>query len=151
MKKKLNYLLLIAFCLVLVTACSNDDDPIPDYTQPKPAWKLDQSVNYDATMTSVVVLPNSLQEHAQDNDLLAVFVGEECRGIASVITQDNEYYYFLTIKGYYDEQGKIAFKYYSMSQSYLYTTNATLEFEPDRILGVIDNPVVLDNLALVTD
>ena len=143
MKKILNNLLFMACSLMLLAACSDED-----HTQTKPVWEVDSSINYSATMTAIVVLPDNLQEYAQDSDLLAVFLGEECRGKGTLVKKESKNYYFLTVKGHSGETGKLTFMYYNTTRSYLFSTGAILDFQPDGTWGVIDNPRVL-NLNLV--
>ena len=149
MKTKLYNLLLIAFALFCITACKDDkEDVYPTF--PRPNWEVNTSENFSATMTAVVILPDELLEFAEKDDLIAVFINEECRGKGTLVEKEGEPYYYFTIKGYYDEQGKMTFQYYNTARSYLYRTGAILDFEPDGIWGVIDLPKVLD-LSIVME
>lgn len=134
---------MLVFSFALLTACSDED-----HTQSKPIWEVDTSINYSATMTAIVILPTNLLEYAQDSDLLAVFVGEECRGKGELVKKGDTRYYYLTIKGFSEESGKVSFQYYNTSRSFLFSTGAVTNFEPNGVWGVIDNPKTL-NLVLV--
>lgn len=126
--------------LSVFSACDKED-----FTQPVPTnWEVSETESFNTTMTAVVVLPDNLLKQAQDNDKMAAFMGEQCRGKGELVKVGEQRFYFITIKGFSDEQGKIAFKYYHTEKSSMYATEEVLTFEPDGFWGNLDSPKVLD-------
>ncbi|MDL2244145.1 hypothetical protein LJC54_01380 [Parabacteroides sp. OttesenSCG-928-J18] len=139
MKKSIS-ILIVLLGFSLFSACDKED-----FTQPVPTnWQVSESESFNTTMTAIVVLPDNLLKQAQDNDQMAAFMGEECRGKGELVKVGEQRFYFITIKGFSDEQGKIAFKYYNSGNSNMYATEAILTFEPDGDWGSLDNPKILD-------
>lgn len=139
--KKILVIIGLIIGVSIFNACDKDDD----FAQPKPTdWQVSTTESFSTTMTAVVVLPDNLLKHAQDDDMVAAFMGDKCRGEGKLVKTDEQRYYFLTIKGFSEEQGKITFKYYNTNRSFMYTTDPVLDFEPDGIWGGIDNPKTLE-------
>ena len=138
MKKRSSYLAICALAIVCVcfTGCKKED-PLPQ--QPRPVWSVNHSIYTESSMTAIVVLPDNLQPYAQDDDIVAAFVGDECRGIGELIDGA----FFVLIKGAPEEYSGISFKYYSARNKYLYATTPELIFEPDTSFGTVDEPEVL--------
>ena len=119
------------------TACGKED-PRPE--RPRPIWGVEQGIYTESSMTAIVILPENLQAYAQDDDIVAAFAGNECRGIGELI----EGAYYILIKGSPEEYTGISFLYYSARNKYLYTTAPDLTFEPDASFGSVDEPKVLE-------
>jgi hypothetical protein len=111
---------------------------------PAPAWKEDKTGKYPATMTAVVTLPVTLAGSVTANDELAAFVNGECRGVGSLEKANNRDVFFILIQGLPAETSPIKFKYYNNKTSYMYETNAALNFLIDDIYGTAQNPKVLE-------
>ena len=141
------YLLCIIGALALV-ACHDDDEDIvieeviPTYE--KPDWKVDTSNQYPVSMSAIVTLSQELLANQSDGDMLAAFIGEECRGVGMIQEYGNKKSYFILIKGEGSEQAKLSFKYYNAKNSYLYKTDAFLSFITDTRYGSVDEPQVLN-------
>ena len=110
---------------------------------PPPAWKVDETGKYPASMTAVVSLPASLQPAATETDQLAAFVNDECRGLGVRVNLDAGAVYFVLIRGLADEQSPVVFKYYNSKSSYLYQTAPVLHFLVDDVYGTAQNPKLL--------
>ena len=138
MKRGNSYLMVVVLSIACgcFTACK-DEEPLPE--QPRPVWGVEYGIYTESSMTAIVVLPENLQPYAQDDDMVAAFVGNECRGIGELI---NGAFYIL-IKGAPNEYAGISFLYYSSRNKYLYTTAPDLPFEPDTRFGGVDEPEVL--------
>ena len=138
MKKRSSYLAIWALAIgcVCFTGCKKEE-PLP--RQPRPVWGVEYGIYTESSMTAIVVLPDNLQPYAQDDDMVAAFVGNECRGIGELI---NGAFYIL-IKGAPNEYAGISFLYYSSRNKYLYTTAPDIPFEPDTRFGSVDEPEVL--------
>ena len=136
MKNLIKYFAALLLLPVCLGSCQKEEEVYPVY--PAPAWQVDNA-KYSVNMTAVVVLPDNLLPYFQENDQVAAFVGDECRGIGELI--DNAF--FVTIKGTPEEDSKVFFQYYSTRNQYMYKTDATLSFEQDVIYGTADAPEVL--------
>ena len=138
MKRGSYYFMVVMLSVVCgcFTACKKEE-PLPE--RPRPVWGVKQGIYTESSMTAVVILPKNLQAYAQDDDMLAAFAGNECRGIGELI--DGAYY--ILIKGAPDEYTGISFQYYSARNKYLYTTASDLAFKPDARFGSVDEPEVL--------
>jgi hypothetical protein len=90
-------------------------------------------------MTAIVILPPNLAQNAQDDDQLAAFTGEECRGIGGKVGD----LYFVSIQATQEEDFTVRFGYYSASNKYLYTTGNLFPFEMNGNVGSDDEPEVL--------
>ncbi|RZJ99410.1 MAG: hypothetical protein EOO43_26375, partial [Flavobacterium sp.] len=113
------------FLMIAIIGCSKKEDDIapPEeiYTKfPPPDWKVDESGKYPFSMTAAVTIPAKLQLQMNDNDQIAAFINEECRGKGVKIKVDSVDVFFILVRGLADEQKKITFKYYSAKSSYIY-------------------------------
>ena len=95
-------------------------------------------------MTCVMTLDRNIIGYVDSDDILAAFIGDECRGIAEY-TKDK---FFLNIVGSPEESALITFKYYSAKTKYLYQEEGLHSFASNGVLGVSDEPYVLQ-LSLV--
>lgn len=158
MRKNILYtlLLLIGFSLWGVS-CSKggDDDPItpdppvvnPDPPMPpsyptfdSPNWSVSNTGSFEYTMTMAVALPDSLIAVEQSADKLAVFAGDDCRGIADRIEVSSGKYVWLAVVYGNNNSETISFKYYSSKTKYMYQSSSTKPFAIDGVIGTIDNP-----------
>lgn len=110
---------------------------------PPPSWKADETGKYDATMTAVIRLPEPIASTAAENDNLAAFVGDECRGVGVVVAVNNENLFFVLIQGLPEESATITFKYYSTKTSYMYEAKPALNFLVDAVYGTAANPQLI--------
>ncbi|MCR5496635.1 MAG: hypothetical protein K6F48_02240 [Paludibacteraceae bacterium] len=102
-----------------------------------PGWKsVATAGNYAYTMTVVFELPAELQSKASANDLMAAFVGDECRGVGKAI--DGKF--LLSVIGTGEETDNVTFRYWNAENHYLYEYLVSVPFSSDRIYGVVDNP-----------
>lgn len=161
MKKNILYtlLLLIVFSLVGVS-CSKggNDDPItpdppvvnPDNPDPptppsyptfdSPNWFVSNVSAFEHTMTMFVVLPDSLISGEQPADKLAVFDGDDCRGVADRIEVSSGKYVWISIIYGNNTSDALSFKYYSSKTKYMYQSVSSKPFLIDGMIGTIDNP-----------
>lgn len=153
------FLLLIGFSLMGVS-CSKggDDDPItpdppvvnPDNPDPpmppsyptfdSPNWSVSNVSAFEYTMTVSVVLPDSLIGGEQLADKLAVFAGDDCRGVADRIEVSSGKYVWLAMVYGNNTSDNLSFKYYSSKTKYMYQSVSLKSFVIDGMIGTIDNP-----------
>lgn len=143
MKIIVRLVFFISVCLLSVQ-CKNDDKSFTTYS--RPAWSIASPELYPYSFVAVVRLPDNLSIYAQDKDMVAAFLGDECRGVGSLIkSQDStQREYYITIRGNDTENRNIKFMYYSSRLSYMYQAKTILPFEIDGTYGTYDEPVVLD-------
>lgn len=122
------------------------DIDIPDTTfVPNPdAKKFDQpswtsvavSGEYAYTMTVVFDLPAEIKSNATANDLMAAFVGGECRCVKKSV----DGVFLLTVIGTGKETENVTFRYWNAENHFMYESLITVPFTSDKIFGVVDNP-----------
>ena len=110
---------------------------------PEPNWKADETGKYPATMTAVFNLPVTLTGSVQENDKLAAFVNDECRGVGIIIKFNNQHLFFVLIQGLPEETSSINIKYYSNKTSYMYQSQAALTFLADGNYGTAEDPKIV--------
>lgn len=102
-----------------------------------PAWVSVNPVgDYAYTMTVTFELPTVLKVTASADDMIAAFVGDECRGVASM----SDGVFLLDVLGMGNEQSPVTFRYWCSKTQYMYESLASIPFTSDFIYGVIDEP-----------
>lgn len=177
MKKLIMIVLAASLCLTLTSCGGGDDAPTSDTTtQPPssndseeedsqdseatpspvypefdaPQWDAAGIENkYDNNMTVYVVLPDSLASTAHSDDEIAVFCGDECRGVAYSESLGNGKSVWMAMV-YGNDGDALTFKYYSASSRHLYNTGSTISFSGDTQYGNVDAPVAL-SLVIVSE
>ncbi len=151
-------MLLIGFSLMGVSCGGGDDDPItpnppvvnPDKPDPpmppsyptfdSPNWSVSNISEFEHTMSMSVVLPDSLIEGEQPADKLAVFVGDDCRGVANRIEVSSGKYVWLALVYGNNTSDNLSFMYYCSKTKYMYQSVSSKPFVIDGVIGTIDNP-----------
>src|SRR4051812_616660 len=98
------------FLMLATLGCSKKpvDTPLAEATKfAAPTWKADDTGKYPATMTAVVALPVTVSGSAMENDNLAAFVNNECRGVAVIVKVGTVNLFFVLIQGLPEEASKI--------------------------------------------
>ena len=146
MMKKILSIMSIVLVVTMLGCAKESTDPQnePATKFPPPSWKADETGKYPATMTAVISLPVLLAPTAMENDHLAAFIGDECRGVGVVVEVNSQNLFFVLIQGLPEESGKITFKYYSNKTSYMYESRSTLNFLVDVVYGTAVNPKTIE-------
>lgn len=111
---------------------------VPSWTDP------DKSV-YPMSMTAVVRLSPVLETLAADGDMMAAFIGGECRGVAKKVMNDGVRLFFLHVKAPSSENGDVELRYYSAAAKRVYVSVASdVKYEVDKIYGTAENPAFPD-------
>jgi hypothetical protein len=134
--KRTNYIILLLCAVCSFASCRKEKESYTQY--PAPSWTVEQA-KYNGNMTAVVTVPDNLARYIQPDDQLAAFVGDECRGVGTLVDGA----FFVTIKGTSSEESKVMFRYYSSRNKYMYASEAFLTFDIDAVLGSVDDPEVL--------
>ena len=110
-----------------------------------PNWQVDPS-GYQFSMSLVGVILFEDVESVDANDIIAAFVGEECRGIAkpTFFPVTGRYTFGMTIYSNSSSGETITFKAYDASEDLIYDSiDETYPFQSDAIIGDDMNPQVL--------
>lgn len=76
-------LVLTAIVVVAVMSGCRKKEVITKYDNPN--WQFTDTLSYTyISATAVIALPDNLQPYIDDNDQMAVFVGDVCRGVANL-------------------------------------------------------------------
>lgn len=163
-KTKLMFVLLTSLVL---GACSSDDDNNgggggnePAYTETEvseaPVWQIDWSNNqerpnwtepdvslYENWTTLMVQIEETLQPFASKDDLLALFINNELRGLASpavVVDSEQSGNIMFLMKVWGNEAGKetvnMSLKYYSQKLKHIFTLSDNIVLNSDETTGI---------------
>ena len=126
--------------------CSNKDDDSVDLS----IWKVTCNPDPRTSMTITAQVPDTLTT-VSPNDKMAVFVGNECRGVASPKIYENGkkniFFLLVTIKQPEDEllSQKLTLFYYSATKDRVYKGKDTnLLLEKDEMIGTIEKPFMTE-------
>jgi|SRR5688572_17668348 len=137
---------LYIFLILTTFGCSKNPDDLHEQAATKfpiPEWKADDTGKYPATMTAVFSLPVTLAGGSADNDKLAAFINDECRGVGFIVDVNNRDLFFVLIQGLPEETNNITIRYHSNKTSYMYESRAALTFLADGVFGTAENPQIL--------
>lgn len=138
-----NIFLFLSAALMLI-GCSEDTDPWPK--QSAPEWRVESPASLPNSFSAFIAIPENLHLYATDNDLVAAFINNQCRGVGTLIKggADELSVWAITIRGEEDENGSITFRYYNSRLSFLYEAKQKIPFEPDATFGTYDAPEILE-------
>lgn len=121
-------------------------------TGDEPEWMVDKS-DYENTMNMIAQLSILGTPSADTADKLAVFVGDECRGVGRPVYSKryDSYYVLLDIYGNAADKGtNLSFRAYDASTGMVYTqlecSNGDVAFTKDQIAGTYADPILLNAL-----
>lgn len=153
---------IILAALILTSACKDDNNSSDDIaysiekTSEAPDWQIDWSHNqsrpdwqdpdvsaYEFWSVILVQLEKQLQPYASDDDMMAVFVDDELRGLAKPAismgdTSSNSM--FFLIKAFSNEGDKVdidvTLKYYCSQLHHIFSLSSTIENKVEEVTGV---------------
>ena len=148
-------IIMLTAVLTMAWACSSDSDDTPaNYTFEQaamPAWSVDLTGNDDApawtapdpslfesSMFIMVKLQDELAAYSTDGDLMAVFIGDECRTVPAIrnVDKNGGIYFVLKIRGNStDRDVTFSLKYYSVQLHRMFTLEGTEKFAAERTYG----------------
>lgn len=135
------FFLSITILALSLASCGKDDDGPTTYDAPQWAVKYSDA---PMSMTAVIELPDEIKKTQSSDDVLAVFIGTDCRAIADQIKGQ----FFLNIVGEAEETGVLTIKYYCAKTRYLYQEDGLVSFKADDVLGTADEPYILTLTSL---
>lgn len=151
------FILLAA--ITLVTACSDDDESAGSFSvsnvadepqwqvdwtfnQERPDWQSPEESNFDNWAIILVKLEEDLQPYVDPNDLMAIYVDGQIRGVASpAVLQDGSMSdgEFL-IKAYGNDVDSgilwIGVRYYSSRLHHIFTLVSSIYYQPEQVYGI---------------
>ena len=155
-KTKLMFALLASLVL---GACSSDDSEDAAYTVTEvteaPVWQMDWKNNqerpdwtqpaaiYENWTTMMVQIEKTLQPYASQQDLMAIFINDELRGLASPAVvvgseESSSTKYLMKIWG--NEKGtetvKVTLKYYSQQLQHIFSLSDNIRLDADVTTGI---------------
>ncbi|WP_167615120.1 hypothetical protein [Maribellus sediminis] len=145
MKRLITIALLIS-AISLFFGCSKDKESYTEY--PVPNWEIQSPELYPNSFTAVVALPENIDAYAGESDLVAAFIGEECRAVGNLVETETDdgikRVWYLTVRASDTENQEIVFRYYNSRLSYMYEATQRIAFEIDGTYGTYDSPVILE-------
>jgi hypothetical protein len=138
--KNIKYFLITFF---LITTLSSKAT-IPD-------WSVN-SANFTNNMTITGVVNIDMNEVTTAGNLVAAFVGEECRGVCQTMFHSgvNRYVFYLMIYSNTNNES-LTFKYYDAENDVVIEIINTLNFQINAVIGNAENPYVLTNQILSSE
>lgn len=150
MRNVIHYIIILAASTFL-WGCSDEPGPkvVPEpkweldleENEPVPSWEAPESGIYQFSMTAIIRLSDFLEKYADPADELSAFVGNECRGIATV-QENGKKLFFLYIRGNQGEAQKVTLKYYSAKNKKTYVCQDFLTFEQNETYGKVSDPAI---------
>lgn len=150
-------IIMILAVLAMAWGCSDDDKSgqnEPQWTgstfalSAKPEWKIDWTsdatqpdwqepsvMKYECYMNMLVTLSNDIASYSTDDDRIAVFMGDECRGVSYPNKlSDGKVEFLLHVVGNGEEAGQpMELRYYCDGLHHL-SVSGTSPFVPNNVL-----------------
>ena len=107
------------------------NDPVPDWQNPDPAL-------YESQMYVVLRLDDRYLPYSSDDDRIALFKNDECRGVAkrSVNGFDSSVRFFIMVWGDNSQmEQRMTIKYYCAKLNHIFTIPGFHGFDPDVVVG----------------
>ena len=128
-----------------VSCGSPGDDEPPTYVEPtypqhpSPQWNdvvdvVKPNEKYQTDLTVYIQLPGSISAYTSNEDELAAFRGDECRGIGTLVDD------VWCIRVWGNVGDNITLRYYSATNKYMYHSTETIVLKDDEHLGTFDDP-----------
>lgn len=109
------------------------------YNQERPDWQAPNASDYASFTVMLIKIEEVLQPYASTDDLLAIFVGDELRGLASpayVMGSENEPVSFV-LKAFTNESSgdtmDVTLKYYCAKASQIFSLSTSIVFDSETI------------------
>jgi hypothetical protein len=113
------------------------------YNQERPSWQAPNASDYENFTVMVVKIEEALQPYASKDDMLALFVGDELRGLAkpaSVVGSNATDATSFVLKAFGNEADgdllNVTLKYYNARLKHLFSRTSTIVFSADNVLGI---------------
>ena len=103
-----------------------------------PDWKNPEPTRFECRMYVVLKLDQTFQENSSDGDLMAIFLGDECRGVGmrNVQRAGGAVYFPIIVHGDSEiSDSKTVVQYYCDSLKHIFFFPAFHNFMPDLTIG----------------
>jgi hypothetical protein len=128
--------------VALSSGCRKNTDVSPDA---KPDWVIAADVNKEFSLTYIVKVSVTNQiQPLLEKDELAAFIGTQCRGTATIVTNDNKNCFYLLIYGNQNDTLKLSFKYYCSQKGRIFESVPIDSYFPNQIVGSVDAPILFE-------
>lgn len=126
-------------------SCGSGNDEQPTYVEPvypkhdSPQWNsvvnsAKPNETFPTDLTAYIQLPGAIGAYSSNQDEMAAFCGDECRGDGTYI----EGVWCLRIWGNVGD--KITLRFYCATNKYMYHSTETIVLKDDEHLGTFDEP-----------
>ncbi len=102
------------------------------------------SACHPVRMNAVFEIHHDLLNNISENDILAAFVNDECRGEAKFVENNGKKIFEVEINGSLFTNEKVSIRYYNASLKYQFESVKSFDFVPEGSFGSIDTPVVIE-------
>lgn len=104
---------------------------------------FEESGKYPEVMSATITQTDPLPFEVRDNDQLAAFVGDECRGVGVPSKLAGKTVYQFEIRGKKDETSPVYFMYYSQHTSGIYKSAESFPFADEGVKGNEEEPFTI--------
>ena len=132
-----NIFIILAIILASTTARADEANPA-DHN----SWKVTAN-SYQYSMTITTALVFDMEESRDVNDKIAVFVGNDCRGVAKPITyvpESDRYLAHLLVYGNVVQGDIVTLYMYDASEDRIVQVAKKIEFAPNATFGTVADP-----------
>jgi hypothetical protein len=105
-----------------------------------PEWSFSQANEYPVSMTMVIRLSSLLESRVNSNDKMCAFIGDECRGTATVVMNGDIPLFYLMVKGDDAETREVKLNYYSANDTRIYSASSGVNFQVNKLWGTPASP-----------
>lgn len=111
----------------------------------KPNWVIESNLIKEFTMTYIAQMSvNSVIQPIIEGDELAAFIGNKCRGIATIVSNNNTNSFYLLVFGNQNDTENLYFKYYSKQKTWIFEAKPFSNYFPNQLVGSPDEPFRLE-------
>jgi hypothetical protein len=105
-----------------------------------PQWTAPDNNEYPVSMTAILRLTPFLEKDVSAGDLIAAFIGNECRGVSSIVDVKGVSLFFLYVKAKDTEARNVQLRYYSKANGKIYVAPTQVAYETNKVYGTATNP-----------
>jgi hypothetical protein len=142
---------------VYLTGNNNISEPLTLYINAvgdKPDWAVN-AADYECSMNVIAMLDFAGRPCDDADDMVAAFIGDECRGVgyAKYNSRYDTYFILFNIYGHEDENNEsITIRAYDASTGIVYSfveSTPALTFSQNKVLGTYTDPVIISTSDLL--
>jgi len=152
--------LILLFVSLFVLACS-DDDSLDNGENPNdtadsvfyyniidevPTWEVESSLYETSMQVTCAAFIAADTLGMSPDDMVAAFIGDECRGVASqatILAEGALPVFYISIMGNGVDSESVTFKLFKAADMYLQVADESISFSPNGNQGTADQPLVL--------